>query len=160
MSPDFFPDPGGNEDENQDPVVFFSEDIDFELSNSVAVVRWIQSVITREACTLDFLNFIFCSDTHLHRMNLEYLQHDDLTDVITFPYADPPVIQGDIFISIDRVRENAGIFNVPFDQELHRVMIHGVLHLCGYLDKKPAERSTMKLKEEEALNSLPLFLSA
>lgn len=160
MSPDFFPDPGGNEDENQDPVVFFSEDIDFELSNSVAVVRWIQSVITREACTLDFLNFIFCSDTHLHRMNLEYLQHDDLTDVITFPYADPPVIQGDIFISIDRVRENAGIFNVPFDQELHRVMIHGVLHLCGYLDKKPEERSTMKLKEEEALNSLPLFLSA
>lgn len=81
---------------------------------------------------LHLLNFIFCSDDYLLRLNVEYLDHDTLTDIITFPYADPPSIHGDIFISIDRVRDNAADFKVTFEQELNRVMAHGVLHLCGY----------------------------
>ncbi len=159
QEPDFISAPG-NEEEGQDPICFFSEDITFDLPNQPAVAQWIQSVAEREACTLDFLNFIFCSDAHLHRMNVEYLNHDNLTDIITFPYASPPNIQGDVFISIDRVRENAGIFKVTFEQELYRVMIHGVLHLCGYLDKKPAEVEVMRSKENEALDSLTLFVPA
>ncbi|MCB0606089.1 MAG: rRNA maturation RNase YbeY [Lewinellaceae bacterium] len=154
--PDFFPNPDAAGQE--EPITFFSEDIDFELSNAPAISNWISSVISAENSELDFLNFIFCSDNHLHQINVTYLDHDDLTDVITFPYAAPPRIQGDIFISIDRVRENAGLFNAAFEQELRRVMIHGVLHLCGYKDKTPEESTLMRQKEEESLNRLTSFI--
>jgi probable rRNA maturation factor len=132
-------------------IYFNTEEIDFELNNEEEVIQWLEKLIEQEDKSLRLLNFIFCSDDYLLRLNLEYLDHDTLTDIITFPYADPPVIEGDIFISIDRVRENAQLFNVTFEQEIHRIMAHGVLHLCGYGDKTEAEVKLMRQKEDEAL---------
>ncbi|MCU0348158.1 MAG: rRNA maturation RNase YbeY [Saprospiraceae bacterium] len=138
--------------EDDEPSIDFSyEEVAFELKDEEAATAWLQKIIEQEGCVLHLLNFIFCSDDYLLRLNVEYLDHDTLTDIITFPYADPPTIHGDIFISIDRVRDNAADFKVPFEQELNRVMAHGVLHLCGYGDKSPAEERTMRQKEEEAL---------
>ncbi len=137
--------------EENDAIEFSSEEVEFELENEQAVMDWLQKIIEQTGNSLRLLNFIFCSDDYLLRLNVEYLDHDTLTDIITFPYAEPPVIKGDIFISIDRVRDNAGDFKVPFEHELHRVMAHGVLHLCGYGDKTPDEQRTMRQKEDEAL---------
>lgn len=132
-------------------VFFTSEEIDFELDNEEVVIRWLEKIIEQEDKSLRLLNFIFCSDDYLLRLNLEYLDHDTLTDIITFPYAELPAVEGDIFISIDRIKENARLYTVTFEQELHRVMAHGVLHLCGYGDKTDDEISMMRQKEEEAL---------
>lgn len=140
--------------EPSDPISFFSEDIDFSLHNPAVIQSWIQQVIEEHECLLSFLNFIFCSDEYLHSLNMEYLQHDTLTDIITFPYQDAPRIEGDIFISIERVRENAQVFGVPFSEELSRVIIHGVLHLCGFGDKTSEEKLQMRAKEEEAMHRL------
>ena len=93
------------------------------------------------------LSYIFCSDAYLHNINVEYLNHDTLTDIITFPYLSPPEIEGDIFISVDRIRENAQTFQVTFEQELHRVIIHGVLHLCGQGDKTEEEDTQVEAGE-------------
>lgn len=130
---------------------FHSEDTEFDLPQQGRLQQWIESIIRRESGILQQLSFIFCSDNYLHALNVEYLQHDDLTDVITFPYQEPPRIEGDIFISIDRVRDNAASFGMSFEQELHRVMIHGVLHLCGYTDKSEEAKKIMTAKEDEAL---------
>ncbi len=138
-------------EENEPSVEFSSEEIEFELNDEATTATWLQKIIEQEGCVLHLLNFIFCSDDYLLRLNVEYLDHDTLTDIITFPYADPPTIHGDIFISIDRVRDNAADFKVSFEQELNRVMAHGVLHLCGYGDKTPQEELTMRQKEDEAL---------
>jgi len=100
------------------------------------------------------LNYIFCSDTYLHKINLEYLKHDTLTDIITFDYSEKKQISGDIFISIDRIKENAPKFNQSTDIELNRVLIHGVLHLLGYKDKTPKEKETMRAKEDFYLTLL------
>jgi len=135
-------------------IYFTSEEIDFELQNEDEVKAWLEKLIEQEDKSLRLLNFIFCPDGYLLRLNLEFLDHDTLTDIITFPYADSPIIEGDIFISIDRVRENAQLFKVTFEQELHRVMAHGVLHLCGYGDKTAAETALMRQKEEEALRGM------
>ncbi|HFA47481.1 MAG TPA: rRNA maturation RNase YbeY, partial [Bacteroidetes bacterium] len=117
----------------ENPGVYFtSEDVDFKLEKEEATGEWLKKTIEQEGKQLLLLNFIFCSDKYLHRLNVEYLQHDTFTDVITFPYAELPVVEGDIFISIERVKENAEKFKVPFLKELQRVMVHGVLHLCGY----------------------------
>lgn len=140
--------------ENEANIEFSSEEIDFELENEEALTEWLQKIIERAGCVLRSLNFIFCSDDYLHRLNIEYLAHDTLTDIITFPYAEPPNIEGDIFISIDRVRDNAADFKASFEQELNRVMAHGVLHLCGFGDKTPAEQKIMRGKEDEALSML------
>lgn len=137
--------------EENPSIDFSSEEVEFELKNEQAVAEWLEKIIEQTGNSLRLLNFIFCSDEYLHRLNVEYLDHDTLTDIITFPYAEPPNIEGDIFISIDRVRDNANDFNVTFEQELRRVMAHGVLHLCGYGDKTPDEQATMRQKEEEAL---------
>jgi rRNA maturation RNase YbeY len=136
-------------------IQFFSEDISFEYPHPAIAQSWIDRIVALENCRLSAeLNFVFCSDDYLHRMNVEYLNHDTLTDIITFPYSEPPSISGDIFISIDRVRENAQQYEAPFIVELHRVMIHGVLHLCGYPDKTPEEQKAMRAKENEALQYL------
>lgn len=138
--------------EPEEPSISYHyEEVDFTLSDENAESAWLANLIEKEACRLKMLNYIFCSDEYLHRINLEYLNHDTLTDIITFPYADPPVIEGDIFISVERVDENADSFGVPFEQELARVMAHGVLHLCGYKDKSPEEQTQMRHKEEESL---------
>ncbi|MEM6699364.1 MAG: rRNA maturation RNase YbeY [Bacteroidota bacterium] len=132
-------------------ISFFAEGTDFELVNPNEIEQWILQVIEKENCELVSINYIFCSDAYLHNLNVEYLQHDTLTDIITFPYDDPPIIHSDIFISIDRVRENAKELGLTFKQELHRVIIHGILHLCGYKDKSATEAGLMRQKEEEML---------
>ncbi len=137
--------------EQEDVILYFKEDIVFDLPSETRLEAWIASTIAKEQADLQQLNYIFCSDAYLHQLNLDYLQHDTLTDIITFPYAAPPLVQGDIFISIDRIRENATTFGVSFEQELLRVMIHGVLHLCGYGDKTDEEATLMRAKENEAL---------
>lgn len=138
--------------EKDNRIEFYSEDTAFELQNSKAVSVWIEGVISKEKKELKQLSFIFCSDEYLHKINVEYLNHDTLTDVITFPYGEnAEIIEGDIFISIDRIRENAEIFKSSFDDELHRVIIHGALHLCGYGDKTETEAIEMRRKENESL---------
>ena len=97
------------------------------------------------------INYIFCDDTYLHNINVTYLQHDTLTDIITFDYNEGEVVHSDIYISVERVRENAGIFGVNFEDELLRVLAHGLLHLCGYKDKTEADSAMMRTKEEEAM---------
>ena len=134
-------------------IYFFSEDTAFELTNSNAVVRWIKEVLLVEQKQLNQVNYIFCSDEYLLGINVAYLNHDTFTDIITFPYHSTPesAIEGDIFISIDRVRENAKTFGNPFDDELLRVIIHGILHLCGYKDKTPEDAKLMREKENSSL---------
>jgi probable rRNA maturation factor len=148
MNPDFsdFPD----FDTTDEPIIFNVEDIDFELPDTEGVIEWINRVAESELKRIGAVSYIFCSDDYLAEMNVEYLDHDTLTDIITFPYSTAP-IEGDIFISIDRVRDNAKDFNVPFEQELRRVIIHGILHLCGYGDKTDAEAAIMRQKEDAAL---------
>lgn len=139
------------EDEFDEPILFHQEDTDFELPTADVHAQWIQRLIQAEKASLSQLNFIFCSDEALLKINIEYLNHDTYTDIITFPYAKPPDIEGDIFISIDRVRENATHFGNSFEEELRRVMSHGVLHLCGYGDKTAEEKKQMRKKEAEAM---------
>ncbi|MFQ5447213.1 MAG: rRNA maturation RNase YbeY [Saprospiraceae bacterium] len=132
-------------------IFFTSEDVDFVLIDEQRTSLWLQKVIEQEEKSLRLLNFIFCSDEFLHRLNVAYLSHDTFTDIITFPYEEPPLVAGDVFISIDRVRDNAGQFQTAFEQELNRVMAHGVFHLCGYGDKTEDEEKRMRQKENEAL---------
>lgn len=139
---------------SSDPISFFSEDIDFSLDGQEKFQSWIKEVILFHHGLLGFLNVVFCSDAYLLKLNQEYLQHDTLTDIITFPYQDPPRVEGDIFISIERVRENAQAYGVAFAHELSRVIIHGVLHLCGFGDKTEEEQVLMRAKEEEAMRKL------
>ncbi|MEY3052434.1 MAG: hypothetical protein RLY31_2219 [Bacteroidota bacterium] len=138
-------------------ISFCSEDVDFDLPLSEKVSDWLSDLIRREACQLRTLQFVFCSDVYLSELNVEYLRHDTLTDIITFPYANPPLVEGDVFISIERVRENARSFGTVFEDELRRVMAHGVLHLCGFGDKTGEEALLMRRKEEEALQAWQAF---
>ena len=141
------------EDENESsPISFYNEDIEFERSRTKETILWIESTILEYACQLNFVNFIFCSDNYLHSLNVSYLQHDTLTDILTFPYTPPPAIEGDIFISIERVQDNAQIYKVSFEEELLRVIIHGILHLCGFKDKTDIEKEEMYQRENKALN--------
>jgi probable rRNA maturation factor len=135
-------------------LTFQSEDISFQLEHADLVKQWIAAIIKSYHHQLSYINYIFCSDAYLHKINVEYLQHDTLTDIITFPYAESPIVESDIFISIDRVTENAKSFDVSFEQELYRVVIHGVLHLCGLRDKTPEEAKAMRLAEEKSLQLL------
>ncbi len=128
---------------------FFSEDIKFTPKQKTYLRNWIHNTIKAEGYKLNELNFIFCSDSYLLNINKQYLNHNTLTDIITFDNSDvKSVITGDIFISIDRVYENAGIFKVKTEDELHRVMIHGTLHLLGYPDKGKKAKALMTEKED------------
>ena len=138
---------------------FFTEEISFILKDKNKLRKWIQVVIGNEGKLPGDLNYIFCSDNYLYKLNIEYLNHDTLTDIITFDVSeDADEISGEIYISIDRVKENAKKFKVPFYNELHRVMIHGILHLAGYHDKTPEEVSEMRSKEDYYLSLLPGIL--
>ena len=130
---------------------FFSEGILFSVSYPQKTRRWINSCANREKRTIRDLNYIFCDDNFLLGVNQKYLQHDDLTDIITFQLNNDP-IEGEIYISIDRVRENAKNLSIDPQDELHRVMIHGVLHMMGYRDKLPSEKAIMRKKEEACLS--------
>jgi probable rRNA maturation factor len=133
-------------------VNFFEEDINFKLKNKTKVKHWIKSAILAEGYTLKELNYIFCSDQYLLQINQQYLDHDTYTDIVTFDNSEKDkVIEGDIFISIDRIRENAVKFNSGEVNELHRVIIHGALHLLGYQDKKVESKKIMTSKEDHYL---------
>lgn len=122
------------------------------------LTNWITSVINARAGKPGIINYIFCGDEYLHKMNVEYLDHDTLTDIITFPMDEFPVVSGDLFISTERVADNATDLNVPFNDELHRVVIHGVLHLCGQGDKTEQQASEMRSLEDWALSLRPVAL--
>lgn len=150
---------------------FFTQDIKFTLKNKTTVRTWLTTVAQKEGAQIAELNYIFCSDNYLLELNKKHLNHNTLTDIITFDNAvhspqstvhskkavntkpwtadyGPSTLSGDIFISIDRVKENAKQYTVPFEHELHRVMVHGLLHLLGYKDKKPADKAEMTGKED------------
>lgn len=127
---------------------FFSEDILFNLSDEATVSAWLFDVALAEEKSIENISYVFCTDEYLHKLNLEHLNHDTYTDIITFDYCEGSLIQGDIFISIERVKENSVKFKVSFEEELRRVMAHGVLHLAGYKDKSDEEAREMRAKED------------
>lgn len=133
---------------------YFNQDLSFKLTKPKNTSLWIEGVIEREKKKLIQLNYIFCSDDHLLEINQEYLKHQTLTDIITFDNSDGDgeSIEGDVFISIERVRENAKTLKTDFDVELHRVLIHGVLHLLGYSDKSDIQKARMRKKEDAYLS--------
>ena len=124
---------------------------DFKLESETKYIDWVSRVINSESKTLGDISYVFCGDNYLLEMNQKYLAHDTLTDIITFDYCSGNVISGDIFISIERIRENAESFNVTTDIEIKRVMAHGLLHLIGYKDKTDEDVLVMRLKEEEKI---------
>ena len=131
---------------------FFTEDTGYKLKDKLQLKRWIKHTIKAEGYKLNELNYILCSDAYLLQINQQYLNHDTYTDIVTFDNSETQgVLTGDIFISVDRTQENAVKFNVAPEHELHRVIIHGTLHLLGYLDKKPADKKLMTAKENEYL---------
>jgi len=137
------------------PVFFFEEDITFKPKNKGALRGWIKEAIIAEGYKLKELNYIFCSDSYLIEINRQYLNHDTYTDIITFDNSEEQgIIAGDIFISIDRIRENAVKFSVNETNELHRVIIHGTLHLLGYKDKTKADKQLMTEKEDFYLSQV------
>jgi len=134
-------------------VNFFSQDIPFKLPHPRKTSSWIQRAIKEEKGHLKNLNYIFCSDEDLRKINIQYLKHKTYTDIITFDVSDDQAyLEGEIFISIDRVKENASKLNVSFIEELHRVLIHGVLHLLGYSDKTISKKKEMRKKEDAYLS--------
>ena len=139
------------------PVVnFFCEDIAFKLPKPRKTIAWIKQVVSDEGFKLKSIAFVFCSDPYLNQINVQYLDHDTYTDIITFDNSEEDdEVEGDIFISVERIKENSQNLKQSFQEEVHRVMIHGVLHLLGYKDKTKNERSEMRSKEDRCL-SLPL----
>jgi probable rRNA maturation factor len=136
------------------PVFFFEEDIQFKPKNKTLLRDWIKRTVAAEGYSLKELNYIFCSDEYLIGINRQYLNHDTYTDIITFDNSETEgIVVGDIFISVDRIRENALKFSGNETDELHRVMIHGVLHLLGYTDKTKNDKNMMTLKENVYISS-------
>ena len=133
-------------------VEFHSASIDFSPDAQNMLRAWLRRAFEGEGQNLVSLNYVFCSDAYLLNINQQFLNHDDFTDVITFDYGGEDGIAGEIYISVDRVKENAETFGVPFRDELHRVMIHGALHLCGYKDSKPEGKREMTEKEDYYLS--------
>lgn len=134
-------------------IYFFCEDISFRPPSLKSTRSWLNNVASAEDRIIGGLNYIFCSDPYLLKINQDYLGHDSLTDIVTFDNAEAgDVIEGDIYISVDRVKDNADIFKVSFERELHRVMVHGVLHLMGYQDKTARQKATMRKKESDYLS--------
>ena len=132
-------------------MISFNYETNFELQDEAKYEGWISEIIESEDKTEGEINYIFCDDEYLLQKNIEFLDHDTLTDIISFDYTMGSLISGDIFISVERVRENAAEYGVVFDEELRRVMAHGVLHYCGYGDKTEDDSRLMRTKEEEKM---------
>lgn len=131
---------------------FFEEEVKFKLQNRNKYKRWLKTLALDEGFSVENLNYIFCTDEYLHKINLKYLQHDTYTDIITFDQSETPKkITAEIYISIDRIVDNAKSLQVTFEEELNRVISHGLLHLCGHADKSKSDKLNMRLKEETAL---------
>ena len=135
-------------------MIEFNYETDFLLENESKLSDWIQFCIQENDFKLGEINYVFCDDNYLHKLNVEFLNHDTLTDIISFDNTLGKLVNGDIFISIERVQENATVFNTTFSEELHRVMIHGVLHYLGFKDKTDDEKEEMRSKENQCLLSL------
>jgi rRNA maturation RNase YbeY len=138
---------------------FLKADVAYAPKQKNTLMLWMQRVAKMHNCQIEQLDFIFCSDDYLLNINQQFLAHDTFTDIITFDYSEPSkstskAIVGEIYISIERVKENAKTFKTSYLNELHRVMIHGVLHLCGFKDKKAAEQVEMRAQEDVALKVL------
>ncbi len=138
-------------------MIEFISHVDFNLPNNKEYFAWLSSIVSEEDFTLGDLSIVFCSDDQLLELNVSYLNHNTLTDVITFDYTQSKSISGDVCISIERVKDNAQAYGTTFMSELSRVMAHGVLHLCGYKDKTASDKLTMRLKEDYYLSSLHLL---
>ncbi|MDG1284393.1 MAG: rRNA maturation RNase YbeY [Flavobacteriaceae bacterium] len=136
-------------------MISFLSEVSFVIPNADVTASWLAAIITQEQYNEGEVSIVFCDDVFLHKLNVEFLNHDTLTDVISFDYSVGKEIHGEIFISIERVRENAKEFGQSFDTELSRVMAHGILHYCGYKDKTPSEATTMRSKEEFYLQQRP-----
>lgn len=134
---------------------FHSEDTQYQVRKRQLLRYWLEQVASKEGYDVGALNLILCSDEYLHQLNIQYLEHDTFTDIITFNYNEAQYISGDLFISIDRVRENAKLLKESLSDELHRVMVHGVLHLCGYKDKSLKDSKLMREKEDFYLSLRP-----
>ena len=132
-------------------MISFNYENEFELQNEDQIATWISAVILSENKNEGDINYIFCDDEYLLNLNEQYLDHDTLTDIISFDYSVGNELHGDIFISVERVRENAQDFNVTFEEELKRVLVHGVLHYCGYKDKSEEDEQLMRSKEDEKI---------
>ena len=125
---------------------------DFILDNEISVLKWIEFVLHLENKQLGEINYVFCNDEYLLKINIKELKHNILTDIISLDYTVNDLISGDIYISTERVMDNAALFDINFNDELHRVMIHGVLHYCGYNDKTTKEKEMMRSKEDYYLS--------
>ncbi|MVM39826.1 rRNA maturation RNase YbeY [Spirosoma sp. HMF3257] len=131
---------------------FFNEDVPYKLPKKQATRQWLKQQVEREGYVIGDLSYMFCSDDHVLQVNRDFLQHDYYTDIITFDMSeDEEKIEGDIFISVERVTDNATQLGVSPEQEMRRVLAHGLLHLCGYGDKTDEEATQMRAKEEEWL---------
>ena len=131
---------------------YFTEDIKFEFKDKLSNNRWLRLVASSEVKKLGDINIIFCSDNYILDVNMKYLQHDYFTDIITFDYCEGNVLNGDLFISVDSVRENASYYGTEFPDELKRVMVHGILHLIGYDDHSEEDIRVMRSKEDYYLS--------
>ncbi len=132
-------------------MIDFNYEIDFSLTDEDKTAQWVKKCIEKEGFELGELTYIFCDDAYLHKINIEFLDHDTLTDIISFDYTMGKLVGGDIFISVERVRDNANDFGTEFEDELHRVIIHGVLHYMKYKDKTDEEKQIMRSKEDDCL---------
>jgi len=133
-------------------MINFNYESEFTLDNEEAIATWLSSVIVSENKSEGEINYIFCDDEYLHKINVEYLNHDTLTDIISFDYTMGNEISGDIFVSIERVLDNSKDYNTSFEDELKRVLVHGVLHYCGYKDKSEEDEALMRSKEDEKIS--------
>jgi probable rRNA maturation factor len=140
-------------------VITFNSETTFNLQNEANTTTWIESVVVSEGFVIGEINYIFCDDLYLNHINKEFLKHDFFTDIISFDYSLGKQINGDIYISIERVLDNAEQYNVTFENELRRVMIHGVLHYMGYKDKTTEEKKVMRLKENTSIDLLNIYKS-
>ena len=136
-------------------ISFSTVETDFNLKNKLKVKAWVKNILEGEGKLAGDITFVFCNDSYLGEMNEKYLKHHTLTDIITFDYSEKGHLSGDIFISIERVKENAASFKTTFGAELGRVMAHGVLHLSGYKDKTTDDKKVMRIKEDIYLTSYP-----
>ena len=133
------------------PISFNNQSITFKLKEKSKLKLWIKFIAEKEKHIVGNINYVFCNDSELLEINIKHLNHNTYTDIITFDYTEGSKINSDIYISIERVSENAKKFNVLFEEELHRVMIHGILHLCGFKDKTKSDSELMRKKENSAL---------
>jgi len=132
-------------------MITFNYETSFQIDNESLLEDWVSAVVLAQGFELGDISYVFCDDDYLHKLNVEFLQHDTLTDIISFDTTLGKVISGDIFISVERVIDNALDYKVPFIEEFHRVLIHGVLHFMGYTDKSDVDKKEMRIAEDKAI---------